>query len=132
MTQPPFQLSQLKPFLPYLYFSGLPLVCFIDAINKTTEPGNLLLLIPAIPFVLQLFFSIRHVDMILGVITFAIAIYLTLAYASDLSKITAVTPRAISFISLGGVIVVLNYIMSVRLFINESLRNKASASHQYP
>jgi|GEM_PF-1346004 len=122
MQKSPFHLTHLVPFLPYLYFSLLPVSSFISGLGDRATISTLLLLIPAIPFILQLFFSFKHVDLILGVLTFAIAIYFTLAYLSDLVKITSYTTRAISFISVGGCIVVLNYVMSVRLFRNELMK----------
>ncbi len=122
MKKSPFHLSHLVPFLPYLYFSLLPVSSFISDLGDRATISTLLLLIPAVPFILQLIFSFKHVDLILGIITFAIALYFTLAYLSDLVKITSYTAKAISFISVGGCIVILNYVMSVRLFRNEIMK----------
>lgn len=122
MKKSPFHLSHLVPFLPYLYFSLLPVSSFISGLGDQSTIRTWLLLIPAVPFILQLFFSFKQVDLILGIITFAIALYFTLAYLSDLVKITSYTTRAISFIWVGGCIVILNYVMSVRLFRNEFMR----------
>jgi hypothetical protein len=127
MNKAPFHLSNLVPFLPYLYYIGLALSMFMVQTDKETASiGDLKMLILAAPFALQLIFSFKHVDLILGVITFILAIYLTLAYASDLAKLTAYTTRAINFIVIGGVIVILNYVMAILLFRNESLRHKST------
>lgn len=130
MKKRPFQLSHLIPFLPYLYFSFLPVSSFISGMADQPEIGKLLLLIPAIPFILQLFFSFKYVDLVLGILTFAIALYFTLAYLSDLAKITSYTTRAINFIWVGGCIVIINFVMSVRLFRNERMRTEQATELQ--
>ncbi|WP_295119889.1 hypothetical protein [uncultured Chitinophaga sp.] len=127
MNKHPLHVSNLVPFLPYLYFALIPVSSFLAALNGGITLSTLLLLVPAIPFVVQLVFSFKHLDLILGIITFVIAVYLTLAYISDLVKITVMTPRAISFITGGALFVLLNFVMSVRLFKNCIL--KTSAEH---
>lgn len=126
MNKAPFHLSNLVPFLPYLYYIGLSLSMFLVQIDKEQAgAGDLKMLILAVPFAVQLIFSFRHVDLILGVITFVLALYLTLAYASDLAKLTAYTTRTINFTIIGGLIVILNYIMAILLFRNERLRHES-------
>lgn len=99
---------------------------FLVQIDKEQAgAGDLKMLILAVPFAVQLIFSFRHVDLILGVITFVLALYLTLAYASDLAKLTAYTTRTINFTIIGGLIVILNYIMAILLFRNERLRHES-------
>ncbi len=125
MNKPPFHLANLLPFLPYLYYIGISVSMFLVQINKeTANIGDLKLLILAVPFIIQLLFSVKLVDLILGVIIFVLALYLTLAYASDLAKITNFNNRAISFTVIGGVIVTLNYVMAILLFRNERLRHR--------
>lgn len=128
MNKPPFHLANLLPFLPYLYYMGISVSMFLVQINKeTASTGDLKLLILAVPFAVQLIFSFKHVDLILGAIMFVLALYLTLAYASDLAKLTAHTTRAINFTIIGGLIVILNYVMAILLFRNEKLRHKSIA-----
>jgi hypothetical protein len=124
MNKPPFHLTNLVPFLPYLYYIGISVSMFLAQINKeTASTGDLKLLILAVPFIIQLLFSVKLVDLVLGVIIFVLALYLTLAYASDLAKITNFNNRAISFTAIGGVIVTLNYVMAILLFRNERMRH---------
>lgn len=126
MNKAPFHLSNLVPFLPYLYFIALSISMFLVQIDKETgNTDDLKLLLLATPFVAQLIFSFRYVDLILGAVMFVVAIYLTLGYASDLAKITTYPPRAINFIVIGGLIVVLNYVMAILLFRNERLRHSS-------
>lgn len=122
MPKHSLHVSHLVPFLPYLYFACIPVASFMAALNKDVSGSTFLLLIPAVPFVLQLLFSFKGLDLALGIITFAISFYLTLAYVSDLVKITTMTPRAISFITGGAIFTVLNFVMSVRLFRNFNLK----------
>jgi hypothetical protein len=130
MQKSPFHLSHLVPFLPYLYFSLLPVSSFLSGLGDQATFSTLLLLIPALPFIMQLCFSFKHVDLILGVLTFAISLYFTLAWLSDLVKITSYTTRAINFIWVGGCVVILNYVMSVRLFRNEFMRTERAKEMQ--
>jgi hypothetical protein len=125
MNKAPFHLSNLIPFLPYLYYIALSVAMFFVQTDKETASiGDLKMLILAVPFAVQLIFSFRHVDLILGVIMFVLALYLTLAYASDLAKLTAYTTRAVNFIVIGGLVVILNYVMAILLFRNERLRHE--------
>ena len=125
MHKPPFHLSNLVPFLPYLYFIGISLWMFLSQVNTDTASiSDLKLLILAVPFTLQLIFSFRHVDLILGIITFVLALYLTLAYATDVARIIDFNTKSISFIVVCGLVVILNFVMSVLLFRNERLRNQ--------
>lgn len=131
MKKTPFHLSNLVPFLPYLYFIGLSLWTFLNQMdNHTASISDLKLLILAVPFTIQLIFSFKHVDLILGIITFVLAIYLTLAYATDIAKITDYTTRSISFIVVGGLVVILNFVMAILLFRNERLRNQSAQALQ--
>ena len=126
MNKEPFHLSNLVPFLPYLYYIGLSLSMFLVQIDKETgNTDDLKLLILSVPFVVQLIFSFKYVDLILGVVMFVVAIYLTLGYASDLAKLTTYTTRVINFIIIGGLIVTLNYVMAILLFRNERLRHSS-------
>ncbi|WP_276481321.1 hypothetical protein [Paraflavitalea pollutisoli] len=122
MPKHPLHVSHLVPFLPYLYFACLPVASFLSALNKDVSGSTFLLLLPTIPFLLQLFFSFKGVDLVLAIVTFVISLYLTLAYVWDLTKITSVTPRAISFITGGAIVVLLNFVMSIRLFRNFNLK----------
>lgn len=130
MQKNTFHLSNLVPFLPYLYFIGISLWMFLSQMDKDANASHLKLLILAIPFTVQLIFSFKYVDLVLGILTFALALYLTLAYASDVAKITDYTTRSVSFIVIGGLIVLFNFIMSIGLLRNERLRDKQTGSLQ--
>ncbi|NII28936.1 hypothetical protein HB364_27910 [Pseudoflavitalea sp. X16] len=128
MQRNTFHLSNLVPFLPYLYFIGLSLWMFLSQMDNNANVSHLKLLILAVPFTVQLIFSFKYVDLVLGILTFALALYLTLAYASDVAKITDYTARAISFIAVCGLMVILNFVMSILLFRNERLRIRQTAA----
>jgi hypothetical protein len=128
MQRNTFHLSNLVPFLPYLYFIGLSLWMFLSQMDKDANASHLKLLILTVPFTVQLIFSFKYVDLILGIVTFVLALYLTLAYASDVAKITSYTTHSISFIVIGGLIILFNFIMSIGLFRNERLRDRQAGA----
>jgi hypothetical protein len=127
MNKHPLHVANLVPFLPYLYFALIPIASFLAAINGGITPGTMLILLPAVPFVAQLLFSFKGLDLVLGLLTFLISLYLTLAYLSDLAKITTMNTRAINFIAGGAIFVVLNFVMSVRLFRNYIMKVKGKS-----
>ncbi len=110
--KPPLMSGQnILRWLPYLYFFG-----FFVLINT---PGNIaFILILSLPFVLQLFFELRYVDIILSILTFILSVWLMLAYLSDLHKVTIVTDHTRRFIAIGGLVVVSNFGMCVLLYRN--------------
>jgi len=124
MRNNPFPLSNLIPFLPYLYFISYPVILFFNQSNN--DPSNsYLLLLPAIPFVIQLIRPFKYVDLLLGIITFTLSCYMVLAYLADLSKITSYNTRTISFIIGGLLFLAISFAMSVLLFRNERRRQSA-------
>jgi TRAP-type uncharacterized transport system fused permease subunit len=127
MRNNPFPLSNLVPFLPYLYFISYPVIMFLNQLNN--DPSNsYLLLLPAIPFVIQLIRPFKYVDLLLGIITFALSCYMVLAYLADLFKITTYNTRALSFIIGGILFLAISFTMSVLLFRNERRRQSARAA----
>lgn len=128
MQRNTFHLSNLVPFLPYLYFIGLSLWMFLNQMDNNANASHLKLLILAVPFTVQLIFSFKYVDLVLGILTFTLALYLTLAYATDVAKLTDYTTRSISFMVIGGLIILFNFIMSIGLFRNERLRDRQAGA----
>jgi TRAP-type uncharacterized transport system fused permease subunit len=127
MRNNPFPLANLVPFLPYLYFISYPVIMFLNQLNS--DPSNsYLLLLPAIPFVIQLIRPFKYVDLLLGIITFALSCYMVLAYLADLFKITTYNTRALSFIIGGILFLAISFTMSILLFRNERCRQSARAA----
>ena len=98
-------------WLPYLYF-----FVFFVLVNTPGNTGFLLIL--SLPFVLQLFFQFKYVDIILSILTFILSVWLMLAYLSDLYKVTIVTNQTRRFIGIGALVVLSNFAMCVLLFRN--------------
>jgi len=116
--------KKILKWLPYSYF-------FIFFLLIIIPGNNLLLYIIPIPFVVQLIFHLRYLDEILGVLSFILSMWLMLAYASDLHKITVVTNQTRTFVTIGGLLVVANFVMCALLFRNALMRpNKLMAADE--
>ena len=98
-------------WLPYIYFFAFFLLINIPE-------SNIYVFMLTIPFLLQLFFHLKYLDEILGILTFIMSVWLLLAYASDLHKITKPTDQSYKFIAIGGLLVVSNFVMCILLFRN--------------
>lgn len=98
-------------WLPYIYF-------FVIFLLINIPESNIYVFILTIPFLLQLFFHLKYLDEILGILTFILSVWLMLAYASDLHKITTPTDQSYKFIAIGGILVISNFVMCILLFRN--------------
>ncbi|HYE54954.1 MAG TPA: hypothetical protein VD996_08930 [Chitinophagaceae bacterium] len=101
--------------LPYLYFS----LFFIGMYTGNTLTGsdvNIGALALALPFLAQMVLQKRYIDLLLGIATVIMSLWLTLAYISDLMKISVHEFEAWKFIVLGGTVIVLNFVMSFLFF----------------
>ena len=106
--------SKLLKYLPYVYFA----VFFLLINDGSARYYNLFLFAIASIFFLQLFLQIKYVDAVIGLVMLLLSGWFSLAYLSDFHKITSFTSQTWSFILVGGVIVISNFIMSGLLFRN--------------
>jgi len=101
--------------LPYLYFSLFFIGMYITN-SLTGRDISILSVAFAIPFIAQMFAQKRYIDLLLGSVTVLLSLWLLLAYVSDLMKIGVYDVQAWKFVAVGGIIVVLNFVMSFLFF----------------
>lgn len=109
--------NRLCLYLPCLYFIAFFLWMYLDNAGSADSPGSLQLLI-VLPFVIQLVMQKRYMDLLLGGLTLLLSLWLLLAYMSDWMKISEYNQQAWTFIIIGSVVVVMNFVMSFLFFRN--------------
>ncbi|MEP6700223.1 MAG: hypothetical protein ABJA85_02870 [Bacteroidota bacterium] len=104
-------LKNIIKWSPYIYF-------FIFFLIINNPANRVFVLVISLPIIIQLFLQARYLDQVLGAFTFILSLWLMLAYASDLNKISVVTSHSRKFIAIGGIIVISNFVMTLLLFRN--------------
>ncbi len=110
--------KELLWYLPIFYFILLALWAFVDnVVNARTQVGNFL--IPSIVLLALLLTKNYRLQIIIGVILLLWSGLLILAYFSDAAKIVVFDEKAINFLFYGGLITLLNLLMSILLLFND-------------
>ena len=113
--------------LPYAYFIGLCLwIAFEGMLNGSMKSA--LVLMVCIPFLYQLKFESRALNIVLGMVLLIWSIWMTLAYIFDIAKITTIDNRSLFFILGGGVLVLLNFLASISILRKIKAGNTNSIS----
>lgn len=100
--------------LPYAYFIGLCLwMAFYGMLNDNIISALFLLI--CIPFLYQLKFENRSLNIILGILLLIWSFWITLAYIFDVAQISTLDNRSLSFIIGGGILVLLNFLASISI-----------------
>jgi len=113
--------------LPYAYFIGLCLwIAFEGMLNGTLKSA--LVLVVCIPFVYQMKFESRALNIILGIVLLIWSVWMTLAYISDAAKITTINNRSLIFIFGGGALILFNFLASISILRKIKAGNTNSIS----
>lgn len=111
----------LKVNIPWLYFSAIWLSISYPSLVSGRIEGLLTLLV-ATGFIGMMFISRKSVNLLIGILVLFWSILILFAYLSDASKPGSTNPEALSFLFFGGLIRVLNFLMSY-LIVKKSLNN---------
>ncbi|TYB76856.1 hypothetical protein [Bizionia myxarmorum] len=104
-------------FIPYLYFIAAIAYWFTD-VNKVKGITAYPILLFAIPFVWQLIKPSKQLNFSLGITFVCLSSYMILAYLTDLFKIISFSESVKSFVFVGGLFVVTNFLMSLWMIRN--------------
>ncbi len=104
---------------PFLYFFAIWSSIGIPMLKSGVWTGLIPLLI-ATGFIGLVFFGRKSLNLLTGVLMFFWSILILFAYLSDASKLGSTNPEAWSFLFFGGLISVLNFLMS-SLIVKKSL-----------
>ena len=108
---------------PFLYFSAIWCSIGLSMLNSNGWTG-LIPMAMATGFVGLMFFQRKSVNLLTGVLMFFWSILILFAYLSDTSKAFATDTQTWSFLFFGGLISVLNFLMSY-LIVKQSLNKKS-------
>jgi len=107
--------------IPYLYFIAIIAYLFTDANQREGVLAYPILLF-SIPFLWQLIRPNRELNFALGIIFVCISSYLILAYLSDVFDIISFSAKTKQFVLIGGVFVIVNFVMSLWIIRNSIKR----------
>jgi len=107
--------------IPYLYFIAIIAYLFTDANQREGVLAYPILLF-GIPFLWQLIRPNRELNFALGIIFVCISSYLILAYLSDVFDIISFSAKTKQFVLIGGVFVIVNFVMSLWIIRNSIKR----------
>lgn len=111
--------------VPYAYFICICIWIAFDGILKGNTRSFLVLVI-GIPFVYQLKFENRTLNIILGSVLLLWSLWMMLAFITDVAKITNLNYDSWSFITSGVCMVFLNFLASL------SILGKVTAASKNP
>jgi hypothetical protein len=110
-------ISKYSKFVPYLYFIAVIIYLF-TSVNKNEGLTAYPILLFGIPFLWQLIKPNKKLNFSLGITFVCISSYLILAYLSDIFNIVSISETFKSFIVLGGLFVLTNFLMSLWMIRN--------------
>ena len=108
---------------PFLYFSAIWCSIGLSMLNSNGWTG-LIPMAMATGFVGLMFFQRKSVNLLTGVLMFFWSILILFAYLSDASKLGGTNLEAWRFLIFGGLISVLNFLMSF-LIVKKSINSKS-------
>lgn len=113
----------IKDKAPWLYFSAIWVWIAAPSLVLGRVEGFLLLLV-ATGFIGLMFIRQKSVNLLIGILMFFWSILILFAYLSDASKPGSTNPEAWRFLIFGGLISVLNFLMSY-LIVKKSINNSS-------
>ena len=116
-------LRSMVRIAPFLYFAGIWSSIGIPMLKSGRWDG-LIPLAVATGFIGMIYFQRKSVNLLTGVLMFFWSILILFAYLSDASKLGSTHLEAWSFLIFGGLISVLNFLMSI-LIVKKSINNKS-------
>ncbi|HEY0742253.1 MAG TPA: hypothetical protein VGD40_12355 [Chryseosolibacter sp.] len=111
----------LKDKAPWMYFSAVWVSISFPSLVSARIQGLLPLLV-ATGFIGMMFIRRKSVNLLIGILMFFWSILILFAYLSDASKPGSANPEAWRFLIFGGLISVLNFLMS-SLIVKKSINN---------
>ncbi|WP_179352772.1 hypothetical protein [Winogradskyella vidalii] len=115
-------INKYTKFIPYLYFLSV-IVYWFTTLNKSEGLSAYPILLFAIPFLWQLIKPNRKLNFSLGIVFVCLSSYLILAYLFNVLNIIYWTETSKNLLFYGGVLVVINFVMSLWM-IRNSIRKE--------
>jgi hypothetical protein len=116
-------LKKLQINLPFLYFAGIWMLIAVPTLVSGGVQGLIPMLIST-GFIGLMFFQRKHLNLLIGILMFFWSILILFAYLSDASKLDSADLQASRFLIFGGLICVLNFLMSY-LIVKKSINNRS-------
>jgi hypothetical protein len=114
-------LKKLQSSLPFLYFTGIGLLIGLPTLISGDVRGLMPMAIST-GFIGMAFFQRNVLNLLIGILMFFWSILILFAYLSDGSKLDSADLQAWRFLIFGGLICVLNFLMSF-LIVKKSINN---------